>query len=203
MPAYDFRSPRLFVAAPLAAGATLPLDRAQGHYLTTVLRLKPGAGVLVFNGRDGEWSAEIEGRKRDVALCLGAKVRDQTAPGRPALSVRAAQIGAARLHGAKGGRDGGIVVTGGTHPPRPGPASVSSACGRTPSKPPSNAASFRSPRSYRRPVDRKILATRDPARYLVFCDEDAGVANPVAALGVCRRARRSRCWSDRKAACRR
>src|ERR1700686_3987203 len=80
MPAYDFRSPRLFVAAPLAAGATIDLDRAQAHYLTTVLRRKTGDGVLVFNGRDGEWSAELEGGKRDVALRLGAKVRDQTAP---------------------------------------------------------------------------------------------------------------------------
>src|ERR1700724_4579135 len=80
MPAYDFRSPRLFVAAPLAAGAMLSLDRAQGHYLTTVLRRKSGDGVLVFTGRDGEWSAEIDGRKRDVALALGAKVRDQTTP---------------------------------------------------------------------------------------------------------------------------
>jgi len=80
MPAYDFRSPRLFVAAPLAAGAAVPLDRAQGHYLTTVLRLKPGAGVLVFNGRDGEWSAVLEGQKRDVVLALGARVRDQTVP---------------------------------------------------------------------------------------------------------------------------
>ena len=110
MPAYDFRSPRLFVAAPLVAGAMLPLDRAQGHYLTTVLRRKSGDGVLVFNGRDGEWSAEIEGRKRDVALRLGAKVRDQTAPAdlhylfAPLKSARldymvqkAVEMGAARL----------------------------------------------------------------------------------------------------------
>ena len=120
MPAYDFRSPRLFVAAPLAAGATLSLDRAQGHYLTTVLRRKSGDGVLVFNGHDGEWSAEIEGRKRDVALRLGAKVRDQTAPAdlhylfAPLKSARldymvqkAVEMGAARLQA-------------GAHPPRPG-----------------------------------------------------------------------------------
>src|ERR1700686_354809 len=80
MPDYDFRSPRLYLEAPLAAGSAIALDRAQAHYLTTVLRRKSGAGVLVFNGRDGEWSAELEGGKRDVALRLGAKVRDQTAP---------------------------------------------------------------------------------------------------------------------------
>src|ERR1700689_4203517 len=80
IPAYDFRSPRLFVGGPLAAGAAVPLGRAQAHYLTTVLRRKSGDGVLVFNGRDGEWSAALDGRKRDVALRLEAKVREQTAP---------------------------------------------------------------------------------------------------------------------------
>ena len=110
MPAYDFRSPRLFVAAPLAAGAVIDLDRAHAHYLTTVLRRKSGDGVLVFNGRDGEWSAEIDGRKRDVALRLGAKVRGQTTPAdlhylfAPLKSARldymvqkAVEMGAARL----------------------------------------------------------------------------------------------------------
>ena len=29
----------------------------QAHYLTAVMRLKSGAGVLVFNGRDGEWDS--------------------------------------------------------------------------------------------------------------------------------------------------
>src|ERR1700684_3740083 len=80
MPAYDFRSPRLFIEAPLAAGAEVPLDRAQGHYLTTVLRRKPGDGVLVFNGRDGEWGAALAVQKRAAALVVDAKTRDQTAP---------------------------------------------------------------------------------------------------------------------------
>src|SRR5580658_10261793 len=80
MPAYDFRSPRLFVAAPLSAGAEVPLDRAQGHYLTTVLRLKSGAGVLVFNGRDGEWSAALAVQKRAAMVVVGTKTREQTVP---------------------------------------------------------------------------------------------------------------------------
>src|SRR5580693_185721 len=79
MPAYDFRSPRLYLDAPLAAGVELPLDRAQAHYLTTVLRLKSGAGVLVFNGRDGEWGAALTVQKRAAALVVGAQTRDQTA----------------------------------------------------------------------------------------------------------------------------
>ncbi len=64
MPEYDFRSPRLFVDAALASGATVALERDQSNYLGNVLRLKSGDSVLVFNGRDGEWQASIAGRKR-------------------------------------------------------------------------------------------------------------------------------------------
>ena len=46
MPGYDFRSPRLYVEAPLAAAGIVALESAQAHYLTTVLRLKSGAPVL-------------------------------------------------------------------------------------------------------------------------------------------------------------
>ena len=63
MPRYDFRSPRLFIDAPLSEGATLMLDAAQAHYLADVLRLKPGGSVLVFNGRDGEWRATLDPRR--------------------------------------------------------------------------------------------------------------------------------------------
>src|ERR1700726_159104 len=80
MPGYDFRSPRLFVSTPLEAGAAVALERAQAHYLTTVLRLKAGDCVLVFNGRDGEWSAAIEGGRRAVQLRVGERTRAQTAP---------------------------------------------------------------------------------------------------------------------------
>src|ERR1700692_1194207 len=80
MPAYDFRTYRLYVEAPLKAGAAVVLDRAQSHYLTTVLRQKSGDEVLVFNGRDGEWTAAIEARKRAAPLGVGALRRAQTAP---------------------------------------------------------------------------------------------------------------------------
>jgi 16S rRNA (uracil1498-N3)-methyltransferase len=64
MPELDFRSPRLFVDADLATGASVPLDRNQANYLSNVMRLAAGGAVLVFNGRDGEWQAVIAGRKR-------------------------------------------------------------------------------------------------------------------------------------------
>lgn len=71
MALYDFAAPRLFVDAPLAGRARVPLERAQANYLLNVLRLKAGDTVLVFNGRDGEWRATVtvEGRKAaDLAV---------------------------------------------------------------------------------------------------------------------------------------
>ena len=57
MPQLDFRQPRLFVDAALAAGETVALERNQSNYLGNVLRLAAGDTILVFNGRDGEWQA--------------------------------------------------------------------------------------------------------------------------------------------------
>ena len=54
------RSIRLHVAATLASGTAIATTRAQAHYLGTVMRLRVGAVVLLFNGRDGEFSARIE-----------------------------------------------------------------------------------------------------------------------------------------------
>jgi 16S rRNA (uracil1498-N3)-methyltransferase len=50
---------RLYTDGPLTAGASVALDAAQTHYLGTVLRLAPGARIALFNGRDGEWWAEL------------------------------------------------------------------------------------------------------------------------------------------------
>ena len=65
MERYDFKTQRLFVEHRLTAGVNVEADRAQANYLLNVLRLKAGAPVLLFNGRDGEWLASIEpsGRK--------------------------------------------------------------------------------------------------------------------------------------------
>src|SRR3954454_20720638 len=82
MARYDFRSPRLFVEASLAEGAALPLAPNQANYLVNVLRLKPGAPVLVFNGRNGEWRGGLgAARKKGVELVIIERVREQTEPG--------------------------------------------------------------------------------------------------------------------------
>ena len=77
MPELDFRSPRLFVDAPLREGQTVALDRDQSNYLGNVLRLTWGDTVLVFNGSDGEWQARIAGRKRPDSLAIQSRTRPQ------------------------------------------------------------------------------------------------------------------------------
>jgi 16S rRNA (uracil1498-N3)-methyltransferase len=52
---------RLYVEAPLEAGQVIGLDPAKAHYLGAVMRLAAGAEVALFNGRDGEWRARIDG----------------------------------------------------------------------------------------------------------------------------------------------
>lgn len=52
---------RLYVDSPLAEGQAVGLDHERAHYLRHVLRLDRGAPVAVFNGRDGEWLARIDG----------------------------------------------------------------------------------------------------------------------------------------------
>jgi 16S rRNA (uracil1498-N3)-methyltransferase len=77
MPQLDFRSPRLFVDAALGLGETVALERNQSNYLGNVLRLSAGGTILVFNGRDGEWRATIEGRKRPDSLNIVVQTRPQ------------------------------------------------------------------------------------------------------------------------------
>jgi len=82
------RSPRLHVETPLAAGTWLELGPDRTHYLLRVLRLRPGAEVRVFNARDGEWSARIEGSgQRPVTLLVGERLRPPVISSGPTLFV--------------------------------------------------------------------------------------------------------------------
>ncbi len=56
---------RLMVQEPLTTGGELELGPNRGHYLRHVLRLPLGAAISVFNGRDGEWRAEIQHYAKD------------------------------------------------------------------------------------------------------------------------------------------
>lgn len=60
---------RLYVDAELGAGQPVAVSRDQAHYLFGVMRLETGAIVALFNGRDGEWQAEvIVANKRNAVL---------------------------------------------------------------------------------------------------------------------------------------
>ena len=62
---------RLHVDRPLGPGQAVDLSAGQAHYLFTVMRLGPGAHVLLFNGHDGEWRAEVAeaGRRGGTLAC--------------------------------------------------------------------------------------------------------------------------------------
>jgi 16S rRNA (uracil1498-N3)-methyltransferase len=103
--------PRLYLDAPLTAGASAPLSGPQTHYLKNVLRHGEGDAVRVFNARDGEFEAAIDTLgKKGGAVKLGAKLRAPEpepdlwllfAPVKRAaidlIAQKATELGAARL----------------------------------------------------------------------------------------------------------
>lgn len=86
---------RLFVDQPLAEGQSVPLTRAQVLRLFSELRLGVGAGVVLVNGRDGAWRAEVvEARATGGVLRCIRQVGEQRLP--PDLWFIFAPIEAAR-----------------------------------------------------------------------------------------------------------
>jgi 16S rRNA (uracil1498-N3)-methyltransferase len=182
MPLADFRSPRLFVDAELAAGSRVALDRNQSNYLGNVLRLSAGGTILVFNGRDGEWQAAISGRKRPDQLEVVAQMRPQDrladliyafAPLKHArldyMVQKAVEMGASTLQPVltrftQVSRVNGMRM-------RANVIEAAEQCGIL------NIATVAEPAPLARWLDQ-----REGRRLLIFCDEAADVANPVAAL---------------------
>ena len=103
---------RLYVDVPLGKGQSLSLSKEQAHYITGVMRQKAGAKVALFNGRDGEWQAELieVGKRRAVLICLEQSKDQKTPPDvwlyfAPIKKARtdfivekAAELGAARIY---------------------------------------------------------------------------------------------------------
>ncbi|WFU17893.1 16S rRNA (uracil(1498)-N(3))-methyltransferase [Bradyrhizobium sp. CB3481] len=182
MPEFDFNAARLFVDAPLNEGAKIALERNQSNYLGNVLRLSAGDHVLVFNGRDGEWRAAIEGRKRADGLVIIAQTRPQDrlpdiayvfAPLKHArldyMVQKAVEMGASRLQ---------PVLTRHTQVSR-----VNSERMRANVIEAAEQCGILSLAEVDEPIalDR-FLGQRGAARLLVFCDETGDVAAPVPAL---------------------
>lgn len=81
MERYDYQTKRIYVEADLAAGTQINADHAQANYILNVLRLKLGAELLLFNGRDGEWLASLEPTvRKSCLLTLKKQTRSQPKP---------------------------------------------------------------------------------------------------------------------------
>ncbi|MGO9396634.1 MAG: 16S rRNA (uracil(1498)-N(3))-methyltransferase [Xanthobacteraceae bacterium] len=182
MPSYDFHSPRLYVDASLEQGAQIALNPAQSHYLGTVLRLKLGSRVLVFNGRDGEWAASLAIARRAAALFIDAKTRPQSSPAdlhylfAPLKAARldymvqkAVEMGVSRLQPVLTHHSQVARVNTGRM--RANAIEAAEQCGILSLPDVGELIAFT-----------RLLAEWDSARRLVFCDEGAETADPIAAL---------------------
>ncbi|WP_055048217.1 16S rRNA (uracil(1498)-N(3))-methyltransferase [Devosia sp. A16] len=79
MPRSHKTLPRLYIEAPLAAGATLELGRDHTNYLLSVLRMKAADALVVFNGADGAWMARIASdHRKGATLELVVQTQHQT-----------------------------------------------------------------------------------------------------------------------------
>lgn len=183
--ARDCRAQRLYVDAPLGPDQRVAASREQANYLLNVLRLGAGGQILVFNGRDGEWLATVEAKgRRDAELAIIRQLRPQAtghdiaywfAPLKRTrldyMVQKATELGVASLQ---------PVITRRTVAERVNlermQANVIEAA--------EQCGVLRLP-DVRPPVTLdKLLAAADLSRHLIFCDEDAPIADPVAALRI-------------------
>ena len=89
-------TPRLFVETPLEAGSALRIDGPQAHYLLSVMRLKAGDPVKLFDGTSGEWLGIASAiGKRDLTLDVTEHLRAREAV--PDLWLCAAPIKKGRV----------------------------------------------------------------------------------------------------------
>jgi 16S rRNA (uracil1498-N3)-methyltransferase len=183
----DFRTPRLYVSQDLAEGAEVKLDPQQTNYLVNVLRLGAGAPVLLFNGRDGEFSASLSTSSRKAAsLAVGPLTRAQEAP--PDVDYLFAPLKHARLDYIAqkavemGARRLQPVITRHTQVARVNVdrlrANAIEACEQcgviwVPEVAPVESLT-------------DALGNWPPERLLVFCDEEAEQASPLDALSITR-----------------
>jgi 16S rRNA (uracil1498-N3)-methyltransferase len=179
----DFTSPRLCVEASLSEGARVALSPEQANYLLNVLRLREGARVLVFNGRDGEFAASLESASRKRAsLVVGAQLRRQEyapdidylfAPLKHArldyMAQKAVEMGARRLRPVMTRRTQASRIN--LDRLRANAQEAAEQCGV-----------IWLPEIVADEPLEKALEHWPPERLLIFCDEDAPQANPVSAL---------------------
>ncbi|HEY5105555.1 MAG TPA: 16S rRNA (uracil(1498)-N(3))-methyltransferase [Caulobacteraceae bacterium] len=87
---------RLFVPDDLYGDARIAAGREQAHYLVSVMRLSVGDGLLLFNGRDGEWRAQVGEASKQACLVIVEAQTRPLAPG-PDLDLIVALVKRSRL----------------------------------------------------------------------------------------------------------
>ena len=176
-------TPRLYVDEALGADREIPLSRQQGHYLTGVLRLGEGDPVRVFNGRDGEWlgrlanisrkSASIRCEKRQANVTLPPDIEYLFAPLKHArldyVVQKATELGARRLRPVITART--IAERVNLQRMRVNAIEAAEQCNLV------FVPEIAEPEKLE-----KVLTGWDKGRALVYCDETAEVASPLAAL---------------------
>jgi 16S rRNA (uracil1498-N3)-methyltransferase len=179
----DFSAQRLFVDADLGPGATVACTPEQANYLRNVLRLRPGDAILVFNGRDGEWRAAVaDAGKRNTALTLHEQVRPQQ--GGPDIDYLFAPLKRARLdYMVEKATEMGVarlrpVLTRRTTPERVNTERMRAHAIEAAEQ----CGILRIPEVHAPERLDRVVAGWDPARPLVFCDEDSAESCPFTAL---------------------
>jgi 16S rRNA (uracil1498-N3)-methyltransferase len=83
------RLTRVHVAAPLAQGRQHTIEGAAANHIARVLRLEPGASLIVFDGRGGEYAARIDSLRKKAVII---EVRERAPSSRESsLSLTLAQ----------------------------------------------------------------------------------------------------------------
>jgi 16S rRNA (uracil1498-N3)-methyltransferase len=184
MSRYDFTAQRLFVEADLGEGASLTLSGDQANHLRNVLRLDAGDPILVFNGRDGEWRAElVPSGKREAKLTVASRTRPQEtgpdiaylfAPLKRArldyMVQKATEMGAARLWPVLTRRTVAERVN--VERMRANAIEAAEQCGIL------HVPAVDEPAKLER-----VVAGWDATRPLIFCDEGSEHADPLVVLG--------------------
>ncbi len=67
------RIPRVHIPAPLSTGKRLELDKQAARHILTVLRLKQGAPLVIFDGQGGAFKATLE---HSMQVIIGQQLDD-------------------------------------------------------------------------------------------------------------------------------
>jgi 16S rRNA (uracil1498-N3)-methyltransferase len=170
---------RLFIPHDLAAGAELALDPGQSRYLAAVMRQVVGDELLLFNGRHGEWRAQVSavtkravavramslerpqarGPDLDLIIALVKRARIET------IVEKAAELGAARVR---------LAVTERTNADKARVERLTAIATEAAEQ----TGRLDVPQVFEPVKLEKLIAGLEPGRRLLFCDE-AGDARPV------------------------